>query len=212
MTPGYLAMRILVTVLVSLSWSALARADLYSDCAQRSDLELAIRACTQIIEEDGRQSSARRSIAYKSRGDSYFANGDYERAVSDLGMAITLSPQDADAYIKRGMAHDAKNDFQHGIADFGMAISLRPGSATPYTMRGGAYERAGDKERAIADLQKALELDPCSLAGADLTGANVTGANFKDADVNSAKLLSLQGQETAIDFQKARNLEHALRD
>ena len=56
------------------------------------------------------------------------------------------------------------------------------------------------------------DLSGCSLAGADLTGANVAGANFNDADVNSAKLLSLQGRESAIDFQKARNLEHAFRD
>lgn len=153
-------MRILMTVLVSFFWGALARADLYSDCSQRRDLDLSIRACTQIIEKDGSEPSDRLSMAYKSRGGSYFANGDYEHAISDLGMAITLSPQDADAYIKRGMAYDAKGDFQHGIADFGMAISLRPASATPYTMRGGAYERAGDKDRAIADFQRALEIDP----------------------------------------------------
>ena len=114
-------MRILVTVLISVFWSAVARADLYSDCTQRGDLDLSVRACTQIIEESGHQPSAGLSIAYKSRGDSHFASGDYERAISDLGMAITLSPQDADAYIKRGMAYDAKGDFQHGVADFGMA-------------------------------------------------------------------------------------------
>ena len=50
------------------------------------------------------------------------------------------------------------------------------------------------------------------MSGADLTCANVAGANFNDADVNSAKLLSLQGRESALDFQKARNLEHAFRD
>jgi Flp pilus assembly protein TadD len=86
--------------------------------------------------------------------------GDYERATSDLGRAINLSPEDADAYLKRGMAYDTKGDYQHGITDFGMAIKLRPTSPTPYTMRGGAYELAGDRERAIADLEKALEIDP----------------------------------------------------
>lgn len=58
---------------------------------------------------------------WEERRDSHFANGDYERAISDFAMAITLSAQEADAYIKRGMAYDAKGDFQHGVADFGMA-------------------------------------------------------------------------------------------
>jgi tetratricopeptide (TPR) repeat protein len=75
-------------------------------------------------------------------------------------MAITTSPEDADAYIKRGMAYDAKGDYQHGIEDFGMAIKLRPTSPTPYTMRGGAYEQTGDRQRAIADFEKALEIEP----------------------------------------------------
>ncbi len=77
-------MRILVTVLVSLFWNTLARADLYSDCTQRRDLDLSVRACTQIIEESGREPSARLSIVYRARGDTYFANGDYERAISEV--------------------------------------------------------------------------------------------------------------------------------
>ena len=55
-------------------------------------------------------------------------------------------------------------------------------------------------------------LSGAALAGADLTGANIAGANFNDADVSSAKLLSLRGRESAIDFEKARNLAQAFRD
>ena len=149
----------LLLLAVLLSGGMPASADPYDDCAQRRDLDLSIRACTEIIERDGREASNRLSVAYKDRGDSYFAHGDYERAISDFGRAINLSPEDADAYIKRGIAYDANGHYQHGIADFSMAINLRPGSPTPYTMRGGAYELAGDKERAITDFEKALEID-----------------------------------------------------
>lgn len=142
---------------VLLSGGTPASADPYDDCAHP---DLSVRACREMIERDGREASGRLSIAYKDRGDSYFAKGDYERAISDLGMAITLSPEDADGYIKRGMAYDAKGDYQHGVADFGMAIKLRPTSPTPYTMRGGAYELAGDRQRAIADFEKAPEIEP----------------------------------------------------
>jgi len=149
-----------LVVAVLLSVTAPAGADRYDECAQRTDIDLSIRACTEIIERDGREPSARLSTAYKERGDSYFAKGNSERAISDLGAALNLDPQDADTYIKRGMIYEAKGDYQHGIADFGMAISLRPTSPTPYTMRGGAYELAGDREHAIADLEKALEIEP----------------------------------------------------
>jgi tetratricopeptide (TPR) repeat protein len=157
---GGCSVRILLFVAVLISGGTLASADPYDDCAQRRDLELSIRACTEIIERGGSEPSSHLSISYKDRADSYFANGDYERAITDLGAAITQSPEDADAYIKRGMAYDAKGDYQRGIADFDVAIKLRPTSSTPYTMRGGAYERAGDRERAIADFEKALEIEP----------------------------------------------------
>jgi BTB/POZ domain-containing protein KCTD9 len=55
-------------------------------------------------------------------------------------------------------------------------------------------------------------LSGAALAGADLTGAIIAGANFNDADVSSAKLLSLRGRDSAIDFEKARNLAQAFRD
>jgi len=155
-----LLVRGLLLLAVLLSVGTSTSADPYDDCAQRRDLDLSVRACTEIIERDGREASGRLSTAYKDRGDSYFAKGDYEHAIRDFGRAINLSPDDADAYLKRGMAYDANGDYQHAIADFGVAINLRPTSPTPYTMRGGAYELAGDKERAIADLEKALEIDP----------------------------------------------------
>lgn len=155
-----LLVRILSLLAILILGGTPVRADPYDDCAQRIDLDRSIRACTEIIERDGHEASGRLSTAYKDRGDLYFANGDYERAISDFGRAINLSLEDADAYIKRGMAYDAKGDYQHGIADFGTVINLRPTSPTPYTMRGGAYEMAGDKERAIADFEKALEIEP----------------------------------------------------
>lgn len=140
-------------------WSATASADPGGDCAQRLDLERAESACTQIIERGNRERVETLVDAYKSRADAYFAGGDYERAIADLGVAIKLNPQDFDAYVRRGLAYEAKADHQDAISDFSAAIRLKPGYATPYTMRGGAYEKAGDKTAAVADFRSALAID-----------------------------------------------------
>jgi uncharacterized protein YjbI with pentapeptide repeats len=81
------------------------------------------------------------------------------------------------------------------------------------TFKGANLARAVFEFASLRDVNlTGADLSGCSLAGADLTGANVTGANFDDADVSSAKLLSLQGRESAIDFEKARNLGQAIHD
>ena len=141
--------------MISIFWAAAARADDISDCAQTLHLQRAIQACTQIIGRGNRKLDE----TYKSRGDAYFASGDYERAIADLSKAITLKPQDVNGYIRRGIAYEKKGDHEHAIADFSTVIRLEPMYATAYTMRGGAYEMAGDKRRAIADFRSALAID-----------------------------------------------------
>jgi BTB/POZ domain-containing protein KCTD9 len=47
------------------------------------------------------------------------------------------------------------------------------------------------------------------LGGADLTGADVAGANFNQADVNSTKLLSLRGKDSARNLDNVKNRERA---
>ena len=95
----------------------------------------------------------------------------------------------------------------------GLSRSIHGGQARRTSFKGASLARAVFEFASLRDVDfSGADLSGCSLAGADLTGANVAGANFNDADVNSAKLLSLRGRESAIDFEKARNLEHAFRD
>ena len=141
-------------------WAAVARANDFSDCAQRLHLQSAIRACTQLIEQGDREGRAQLEETYKSRADAFFASGDYKHAVADLSMAITLNSQDADGYVRRGMAYEKEGDHRDAISDFSSVIRMEPAYATAYTMRGGAYEMAGDKPNAIADFRAALAIDP----------------------------------------------------
>lgn len=148
------------TISMSLALSTLALADRYGDCFQKIDIDRSVRGCAEIIGSSEREDDGNLVEAYKTRGNIYFAKGEYGRAIADFDMAIKVRPKDAEAYVKRGIAYASKDDYNRAIADFGMAISLMPKRASVYTMRGHAYEKAGDKNQAIVDFRRALEIDP----------------------------------------------------
>jgi len=103
--------------------------------------------------------------AYERRGSTYFRNGNYDRAITDLTQAIRFNPNSADAYGWRGEAYMGKDDFDRAIADFTQLIRLNPNSVRAYGRRGYAYMEKDDFDRAIADFTQAIRLDP---NGADL--------------------------------------------
>lgn len=150
----------IITISMSLALSTLAFADRYSDCFQKIDIDRSVRGCAEIIESSERAADGNLVEAYKTRGNIYFAKGEYDRAIADFDMAIKVRPKDAEAYVKRGTAYASKDDYNRAIGDFDMAISLMPKRASVYTMRGHAYEKAGEKNQAIVDYRSALEIDP----------------------------------------------------
>ena len=86
---------------VSFLMSGAVLADTNGDCAQDANPELAIRACSAII-QDTRGSNA---VAYFSRGRAYDKQGDRVKATDDFDAAIRLSPQFTNAYAGRGYVY-----------------------------------------------------------------------------------------------------------
>lgn len=149
------------TILLSLAFvlgAAPLFADQRRDCSQPIDMDLAIRACTKIIESGA--AGKQLTEAYKERSDAYYSSGNYERAIADLNIAIEQAPRDVELYVKRGLAFRRTGDYARAVADFDTAIKLKPGRASLYTMRGGAYQMQGNRTAAIADFEKALKIDP----------------------------------------------------
>ena len=66
------------------------------DCAQPTDSDLAIRACTDIIIE-----------GYTNRGIAYGAKGDHERAIADFEKALQLKEAPGAGGCAKGPRTDA---------------------------------------------------------------------------------------------------------
>jgi Flp pilus assembly protein TadD len=98
--------------------------------------------------------------AYRTQGEAYHKQRDFDRAIACYTEAIRLDPQQAEAYVGRGVSRRAKGDVDGAIADHSEAIRLNPRSASAYVNRGIARRSKGDMDGAIADYTEAIRLNP----------------------------------------------------
>jgi len=96
--------------------------------------------------------------AYYNRGNAWFMEGDFDRAISEYTNAIELNPRFADAYYNRGNAYRIKGQYDKAISDFAKAIELDPRNAEAYNNRAISYYMNGEYDKAWEDVQKAQSL------------------------------------------------------
>jgi eukaryotic-like serine/threonine-protein kinase len=87
----------------------------------------------------------------------------HERAMVELGKALSLNPELADAYGVRGALYynKLKNfDIRSAVADYRKAISLNPNLATAYGSLGSELTHSGLHAEAVEAYKRAIELDP----------------------------------------------------
>ena len=63
-------------------------------------------------------------ITYFEKGNDYFKQGDYQKAIEQYDEAIRLDPQDALAYYNRGVAYDNLGKTIEAERDFAKAKEL----------------------------------------------------------------------------------------
>jgi lipoprotein NlpI/predicted negative regulator of RcsB-dependent stress response len=100
------------------------------------------------------------AIAYRTRGDAYYAKEDYDHAIADYAQAIDLDQSNAGYRVARGNAYRYKGDFDHAIGDYTRVIALDPKYAGAYLKRGDAYYGTGDLNAAAADYDMVVSLRP----------------------------------------------------
>jgi tetratricopeptide (TPR) repeat protein len=152
--------RKIVTTIIALSLGATgAIADTAGDCNQSDNLDLSIKACTELIEKY-KLDNVNLAGAYFNRGNAYSDKKDYKAAIDNYGKAIELQPRNAGFYYNRGRAYRLNGQPDLAVASYSKAIELDPKDANALSNRGHAYRDLGNKEKAIADFRAALAINP----------------------------------------------------
>lgn len=92
-------------------------------------------------------------------GDQFFADGDYQSALSSYHEALTEDPNHIPAIrgVARTLMQLERND--EAMEFFNRAIRMDPNAGATYANRGILHDRIGEYRLAIADYEKALQLD-----------------------------------------------------
>jgi putative GTP pyrophosphokinase len=103
------------------------------------------------------------AIVRVHRGMAYFAEGEYEAALSDFTESIRLNPQNAKALYHRGVTLQVLEDYEAAREDLSRAVRLNPFQFNALFQRAQTYYHLGDYSRALDDCEKALLIDPDSI-------------------------------------------------
>jgi len=112
------------------------------------------------LDVTGSGSNLKKANEFCDRAMSYFVNGDFDNAITQINEAIRLVPNTSHFYVLRGNFYIKKGQYDMAIRDLDNAIRLDPNSAFAYRLRGEVYGLKDQYDMAIRDLDNAIKLDP----------------------------------------------------
>jgi lipoprotein NlpI len=130
----------------------------------KGDPELAIKACTRLIEFAGLDRSDL-AKAYFTRAAEWASQGKHDRAIQDLDMAIELDPKVAGQYLNRALSLSERGEHERAIRDYAAAIKLAPDDVRMYIGRAVEWTVLGDYKRALADYDEVIRRQPKNMNG-----------------------------------------------
>jgi len=101
-----------------------------------------------------------KAIALEKKGDKYYFQSEYNKAIVEYTKAIEIDPKDTYAYNNRGNSYNNLGKHTTAIADYTKAIEIDPEFVRAYINRGYSYGQLEKYTTAIADYTKAIEIDP----------------------------------------------------
>ncbi|NOU08229.1 MAG: tetratricopeptide repeat protein, partial [Hyphomicrobiaceae bacterium] len=102
---------------------------------------------------------SKNSDILNDRGNWYFKNKDFDKAIADYTKVVEIKPDSFAGFFNRGLAYQEKSEHLRAAADFSRAIERKSEEAVAWSSRGWSRFMADDTTGAITDFTKALELD-----------------------------------------------------
>ena len=107
---------------------------------------------------------------FSNSGIAYGMSGQYDKAVADLRVAITLEPDSSDHYNNLGLYLGDANRLNEAMGALDTAIILNSNNDKAYYNKGNVYAKAGDFRQAMINYAKTIELKPGSSDALNNTG------------------------------------------
>ena len=138
-------------------------------------IELSLKILTQKILKEQIN-----PMLYIQRGHLYFQLHEFEKAISDFNVALSIDNSLQQAYFERGMALARNGQIEKGIKDLTHFIKFNPKSSLAYTKRGVRYIWANKLKLAQQDLEHAVMLDHTNSEAHDDLGVLYAQKNIFD--------------------------------
>lgn len=127
----------------------------YSKAEQTEVKEEKISYYTKIIALDSQAADA-----YCKRGEIYFDNEEFDKAIKDFNKAVEISPESSYGYLARGRIYLNNMESDKAIKNFNKVIEISPNYPTAFNCRGCAFLDKKYYDKALEDFNKAIELIP----------------------------------------------------
>lgn len=126
----------------------------------QGDFEEAIQVYNQVIEMSSENEPEILAGAYHNRGLSFYSQRQYQKAITDYDMSISIDDRNTDSYINRANAYVALAMNDEALADFSKAIELSPEYSVGYSNRAMLYFLMDRTSESILDIDQAIALAP----------------------------------------------------
>lgn len=97
--------------------------------------------------------------AYLKKGNDYFSNAEYPKALGEYTKAVELDSGSAEAYYRIGSAFFNLAEYSNAVRNYTECLKINPKHIQAYMERSGAYANLGDLDSSIGDLKTVLKLD-----------------------------------------------------